>query len=59
MPDQVRAALLEMRQAERELTHALSRAMRSGSPRQHQRLFRHIAAAEAKMRRLEQELVVA
>lgn len=57
MPDRVKAALLEMREAERELSHALSRAMRSGSPRQHQRLFRHIAAAEAKMRRLEQELI--
>ncbi|MBS2037408.1 hypothetical protein JST97_20635 [bacterium] len=57
MPDRVKAALLEMREAERELSHALSRAMRSGSPRQHQRLFRHIATAEAKMRRLEQELI--
>jgi len=47
-----------MRAAERELSHALSRAMRSGSPRQHQRLFRHIAATEAKMARLEQELTV-
>ena len=59
MPDRVTAALLEMRASERELTHALSRAMRTGSPRQHQRLFRHIAATEAKLRRLEQELFVA
>ena len=58
MPDRVRAAVLEMRAAERELSHALSRVMRSGSPRQHQRLFRQIAATEAKMARLEQELTV-
>jgi len=59
MPDRVTAALLEMRASERELTHALSRAMRTGSPRQHQRLFRQIAATEAKLARLEQELFVA
>lgn len=59
MPDRVKAALLEVREAERELTHALSRAMRSGSPRQHQRLFRHIASTEAKLARLEKELFVA
>ncbi|MBN9414067.1 MAG: hypothetical protein J0I12_01455 [Candidatus Eremiobacteraeota bacterium] len=59
MPDRVRTAVLEMRAAERELSHCLSRAMRSGgSPRQHQRLFRQIAATEAKMARLEQELTV-
>ena len=59
MPDRVTAALLEMRASERELTHALSRAMRTGSPRQHHRLFRHIAATEAKLAQLEQELFVA
>lgn len=58
MPDRVRTAVLEMRAAERELSHCLSRAMRSASPRQHQRLFRQIAATEAKMARLEQELTV-
>lgn len=59
MPDHVKAALLELRAAERELSSALARAMRSRNPRRHQRLGRHIAAAEKKIRRLEKQLRVA
>lgn len=59
MPDHVKAALLELRAAERELSTALSRAMRSRNPRRHQRLGRHIAVAERKLRSLEHQLRVA